>query len=347
MSTSHSAPVITTRSTLKRQRIKSQTASNQLADQLLAKEIRAKTVVPFDEDAKTGTNYVLDMVHKNDPEERFVKVGETREHGDSRRKQIRWACGHSGYNVPIPGQVPSRYWKKIEKLTLAELLPHKYAIDCDCGQIHREYLKLPAGLAVEATQRWTQFCESQPWDSRGRLHPFWEVRLSNLQASKRLDKATRGDRGVLWTEFADAGSLPFWRYNVQILCRSIVEKHQLWMLFALIAVFNTIIGPSWYLMYLNLGWQFWFLSLYTFDHVNLAWNYARKSSKDVVSPKRNAGSLPQTPEPTHESDTECESLSSDESDKEMTPALSIQEGKILGSSAESPIDLSSDIESEQ
>lgn len=347
LSASHSAPVVTTRSTLKRQRVKAQVVSNQLADQLLAKEIRAKTFVPCDDDAKTGTNYVLDMHHKNDPEDNFVKIGETRDHGDARRKKIHWTCGHPGYNVPIPGQVPSRYWKKIEKLTLAELLPHKHAMDCDCGQIHREYVKLPVDLAVEATQRWTQFCESQPWDSRGRLHPFWEARLSDLQASKKLDKATRGDRAVLWTEFADAGSLPFWRYNAQILGRCIADQYQLCMLIVLIAVLNTVIGPNWCLLYLNLGCQFWVSALYTFGHVNLAWNHARKASTDVVRPKHIAVPLPQTPGPIHESETECESLSSDESDEETTPLAAVRGGSIPGSSAQNPIDLSSDVEIEE
>ena len=320
--------------------------SNQTADQLLAIEIRKTTTVPSGDDAKTGTNYVLDMYHQNDPNERFVKVGETLKHGDARRKRIQWDCGHVGYNVSIPGQVPSRYWQKIEKLVLLELLPHKYAIDCRCQKNHREYVRLPAHLAVEATQRWSHFCESQPWDSRGKLSPFWEARLSNLQASQALEKASTEDRARLWKDFAVPGSVPFWKYNVLLYLHSLSVKYQPWLLLAMAVALNTVAGPNWYLMHLNMALQFLFLWLYTFEGVQVARNYARKSAKVLAVPKPHTGTIHVSHESASESDTDDGSSMSDGGDDSPTPVSTIRLGGRPGSSPQDPIDLRSDTEAE-
>ena len=345
-SPSRSAPAVTTRSSLKKPRSKLEAVTNETADQLLAKEIRNAPTVPSGDDAKTGTNYVLNMYHQNDPTERFVKVGETRDHGDARRKKIRWTCGHVGYNVSIPGQVPSRYWKKIEKLVHLELRPHRYAIDCGCGTSHREYFKTPVHLAVEATQRWSHFCESQPWDSRGKLSPFWEARLSDLQASQDLEKATPEDRARLWKDFAVPGSVPFWKYNAFLYLHSLSLKYQIWLLFAMNAALNTVTGPNWYLMYLNVAWQFLFLWLYTFDGVEIARNYARKSAKKTATPKHHVAPAHTSRESTHESDTDDGSSASDAGDDSPMPVLAIRKGGRPGSSRQDPIDLRSDSEYE-
>lgn len=327
----HSSPAVVTRSALNRRREMSEPTTNDKADQMLAQELRAGPGGRLFDDGKVGLNYVLSMSHHSDPCVRFIKIGETVYSGEKRKQQISSKCGHFGHNETIPGQVPGRFRKKAEKLILAELSPHRYKLDCVCRKSHRECVDAPVRLAVDVTQRWTQFCESEPWDNKGKLLDFWEKRLGDLQAGGSLDKATSDERARLWATFASPGCRAFDWYNLKLCGPPFKEQYALWMVMLLALFLNIVLVPTQCAMYFNSGLQLWILMLYTFRDVHFAHNNARKRGKTTLALEDSMSSSISTPEPPRHSSVETEA-----------DVGAQEEVECEGSSHQNPIDLTSD-----
>jgi hypothetical protein len=145
-------------------------------------------------DWKKRKNYVYPVVGT----ESLVKIGSSQD-AQERASQLERRCGLSFGNMLNPDQPPIKLFKRVENLTHTEFQDQRCKYHCRCGvKDHKEYFYVPAEEAVNATQRWTAFCERGPWDERGNLLPFWEQRLERYQK-------TEGN--VDWDEFVDT---TFW-----------------------------------------------------------------------------------------------------------------------------------------
>ncbi|KAI6785912.1 uncharacterized protein J7T54_006251 [Emericellopsis cladophorae] len=148
----------------------------------------------LDNDSKKKKNYLYPVVGT----ESLVKIGWSQD-AKERESQLKRKCGLRFGDILNPDQPPIKLYERVEKLAHTEFQDQRRKYDCRCGtKDHKEYFYVPAEVAVNATQRWTAFCERGPWDERGNLLPFWEQRLGHYQKT---------EGSVDWDEFVDA---TFW-----------------------------------------------------------------------------------------------------------------------------------------
>ncbi|KAG9252916.1 uncharacterized protein F5Z01DRAFT_624841 [Emericellopsis atlantica] len=240
----HSEPNIPTKSTRRRHPTVPHVITYNAADKNLALGLRELDVKGLKKDEK-GFNYVFSIHHAAKSGDMFFKVGETKDSIQRRLQRIHSQCGLVVKDITIPGQVPGPYYKKAEKLILAELAPYKHNFECDCGINHKEYFKgVSESHLIAVTWRWTRFCESEPWDAKGKLLPFWEARLNQLEARSLPDIASSEDRAKKWKEFACPSPRAYHWYNSKALFASAITRYQLWIGVFLSLFLNLAMTPS-------------------------------------------------------------------------------------------------------
>ncbi|KAI8627276.1 hypothetical protein F5Y19DRAFT_477844 [Xylariaceae sp. FL1651] len=159
---------------------------------------------------KFGNNYLFEVIPANDTEKRIVKIGHTAGSEHDRLKRISNQCNHFSIEYEAdPEGSPILLYKRAEKLMQAELYDFTYRFTCACRTEHREYFDVEKVTAQEVIRGWRAFCESDPYDSRGKLRPFWKHRLRQQKnqghesdlASHNLSEQEK--RRIRWRRFAN------------------------------------------------------------------------------------------------------------------------------------------------
>lgn len=196
----------------------------------------AKKIKKPGKNTNAGINYILeaDIGGKT-----LIKLGLTETDCDSRMKQIEARCRPTRIQVVDPGQWQIPHVKAAEKLIHEELRHLNHRFVCKgCSSEHREYFIVDIGVATEVTERWTTFCESEPWCEDGSLHPFWEHRLKNTMRTARLLKDhDHKARGKLWKAFVSASILDRTIFNISSISSTVRERF--WQWFSLVQAFYT------------------------------------------------------------------------------------------------------------
>ncbi|KAK8035487.1 hypothetical protein PG993_010482 [Apiospora rasikravindrae] len=175
-----------------------------------------------------GNNYIFEVNPAQAPEKTIWKIGFTTGPTDKRQKNIFNACQHSLIRGQYdPGHVPIRLCKRAESLIHAELARHRYRFDCLCKvKDHREYFDVDPTLALEVIHRWRNFCIREPYDAKGKLQPFWEDRLRDVDRQQKLraDVLDMAERRRQWDRFVHATLLDAVRYDVSTSMRKLQDR---------------------------------------------------------------------------------------------------------------------------
>ncbi|RYC59642.1 hypothetical protein CHU98_g6567 [Xylaria longipes] len=157
---------------------------------------------------KVGNNYLFEVVPASDTEKVVVKIGHTTMSEQRRLKRISNQCNHfSMEREADPEGGPISLYQKAEKLMQAELYDCTYYFYCACGVAHREYFDVDKTTAQKVIRRWRAFCELEPYDSKGKLRPFWVRRLQERNKLLRTNNGGRQglgeqeERGLRWNQF--------------------------------------------------------------------------------------------------------------------------------------------------
>ncbi|KAK8111973.1 uncharacterized protein PG998_008430 [Apiospora kogelbergensis] len=175
-----------------------------------------------------GNNYLFEVVPAQDPDKTIWKVGFTKGPTVKRQKAISNACQpHSIRGQYDPGHVPIRLCARAERLTHAELAWHKYHFVCTCKvESHREYFDVDPELALEAIHRWRTFCMREPYTAKGKLQPFWEDRLRDMdrRQSLRADVLDMAERRRQWDRFVHATLLDAVWYDLVVSMKKLQDR---------------------------------------------------------------------------------------------------------------------------
>ncbi|KAI0817838.1 hypothetical protein GGR55DRAFT_41694 [Xylaria sp. FL0064] len=159
---------------------------------------------------KVANVYLFEVATADDPNRIIVKIGNTGTTGWERLKQIKAKCKHSWIRREVdPQDVPILLFKKAESLAQAHFVDRKSRFSCVCQTAHGEYFDIDAATAQSAIQFWRAFCESDPYDAKGKLRPFWEHRLQQKESLRYWDNRETNDLGELehrrlrWEVFAN------------------------------------------------------------------------------------------------------------------------------------------------
>lgn len=174
-----------------------------------------------------GNNYLFEVKPSHSPQKTIWKIGFTTGPSDKRRKTIFNACHHHSIRGQYdPGHVAIRLCRRAERLTHAELARHRYYFDCMCRvNDHREYFDVDPQLALEVIHRWRTFCMREPYDAKGKLQPFWEDRLRDMDRRHKL-RAELGmaERRKQWDRFVHATLLDAIWYDLSASMRKVQDR---------------------------------------------------------------------------------------------------------------------------
>lgn len=174
-----------------------------------------------------GNNYLFEVKPSQSPEKTIWKVGFTTGPTYKRQKNIFNDCQHHSIRGQYdPGHVAIRLCQRAESLIHAELARHRYNFDCMCRvHDHREYFDVDPQLALEVIRRWRTFCMREPYDAKGRLQPFWEDRLRDMDRRQRLRAdLDMTERRKQWDRFVHATLLDAIWYDVAASLRKLQER---------------------------------------------------------------------------------------------------------------------------
>jgi hypothetical protein len=167
------------------------------------------------DDLELGYIYIYKVITQEDLERKVLKIGKTKTVVERRRQSIVRTCGHD-YIEELYDDEKTRFlhFEVAEKIIQAELLNFKHNFSCSCAvKKHKEYFEVANDVAIETVQRWRNFCQRRPYDSRGKLRPFWAHRLANRAQGHALEMAgdhqQRADRWRKFTEASDVEILWF------------------------------------------------------------------------------------------------------------------------------------------
>lgn len=90
----------------------------------------------------------------------------------------------------------------------------RHRFDCRCKIVHTEYFTTSA---VNAIERWVQFCKTNPWDDKGSLITFWKERLRD-QPQAGEDAAQR------WLQFVTISNWDIFVFLAKRFTRKFMEK---------------------------------------------------------------------------------------------------------------------------
>jgi hypothetical protein len=207
-------------------------------DTKLCDKIRNVFKKGLPKETDNGINYVLTAWNQNNPEEVFLKVGFTKDTIESRQNRIRNTCNHGSKNQTPHDQARIRLYKAAEALIIADLQSQKHVFDCICRTPHREYFKIPKGVALKVTKRWTSFCQMEPWDATGSLHPFWEERLEKKKATIETKRGGISNRNEVWQNFVCPADYEILWFNFNCFASRLYAQGGLWCFFFLVTIFN-------------------------------------------------------------------------------------------------------------
>ncbi|KAK7934738.1 hypothetical protein PG985_000233 [Apiospora marii] len=174
-----------------------------------------------------GNNYLFEVKPSQSPEKTIWKIGFTAGPTYKRQKNIFNDCQHHSIRGQYdPGHVAIRLCRRAESLIHAELAQHRYYFDCVCRvHDHREYFDVDPQLALESIRRWRTFCLREPYDAKGRLQPFWEDRLRDMDRRQKLRAdLTLAERRRQWDRFVDATLLEAVWYDVAASVRKLQDR---------------------------------------------------------------------------------------------------------------------------
>ncbi|KAK8856327.1 hypothetical protein PGQ11_012239 [Apiospora arundinis] len=176
-----------------------------------------------------GNNYLFEVVPAQDPEKTIWKIGFTNGPAYKRQKVIFKICQHNSIrNQYDPGHVPIRLCRRAEGLTHAELSWYRYHFTCMCDvNNHREYFDVDPEVALEVIHRWRTFCMREPYTAKGKLQPFWEDRLRNMdrQQSLRADILDMAQRRKQWDRFVHATLLDALWYDLSVSLKKLQDRN--------------------------------------------------------------------------------------------------------------------------
>ncbi|KAI1357066.1 hypothetical protein F5Y01DRAFT_266688 [Xylaria sp. FL0043] len=159
---------------------------------------------------KVGHVYLFKVTTAGDPYRIIMKIGSTKMTEQERKKKIKTQCKHSKIQREVdPQDVPIVLFHKAEKLAQAHFVDRKSSFTCVCGTAHGEYFDIDAATAQSAIQFWRAFCQSDPYDAKGELRPFWEHRLQQRKSRRYWNSRTTEDpsdlesRRLRWEAFAN------------------------------------------------------------------------------------------------------------------------------------------------
>ncbi|KAH6884500.1 hypothetical protein B0T10DRAFT_493283 [Thelonectria olida] len=170
--------------------------------------------------ADMGSNYIFSVLNKN-TDDKLRKVGITKGPILTRQYQLQYTCRLELKQEPYPNQRLIRHYATAEKLIKAELQSVWHRYYCErCVQEHREFFMAPLELVVEVTQRWTAFCDKEPWDEWGTLRAFWGERLNGWEVycDEKDDYKQRAKR---WSKFVNPSWWDIARFNLVYLAKAI------------------------------------------------------------------------------------------------------------------------------
>ncbi|KAK8135986.1 hypothetical protein PG984_003926 [Apiospora sp. TS-2023a] len=174
-----------------------------------------------------GNNYLFEVKPSQSSEKTIWKIGFTTGPTQKRQKNIFHVCHHHSIRGQYdPGHVAIRLCRRAESLTHAELARHRYYFDCECSVInHREYFDVDAQLALEVIHRWRTFCMREPYDAKGKLQPFWEDRLRDMDRQQKLRAdVDMTERRKQWDRFVHATLLDAIWYDVATSMRKLQDR---------------------------------------------------------------------------------------------------------------------------
>ncbi|KAK8065460.1 hypothetical protein PG997_012207 [Apiospora hydei] len=146
-----------------------------------------------------GNNYIFEVNPAQSPEKTIWKIGFTTGPTDKRQKNIFNVCQHS----------------RIRGKTTPAMVKD-----------HREYFDVDPNLALEVIHRWRTFCMREPYDAKGRLQPFWEDRLRDMDRQQKLraDVIDMTERRKQWDRFVHATLLDAIRYDISTSMRKLQDR---------------------------------------------------------------------------------------------------------------------------
>ncbi|KAK7954292.1 hypothetical protein PG988_014986 [Apiospora saccharicola] len=186
-----------------------------------------------------GNNYLFEVKPSQFPEKTIWKIGFTTGPNDKRQKTIFNDCRHRSIRGQYdPGHVAIRLCRRAETLTHAELARHRYHFDCECSVIdHREYFDVDPQLALEVIHRWRTFCMREPYDAKGKLQPFWEDRLRDMDRQQKLRAdLDMTERRKQWDRFVHAILLDAVWYDIATSMRKLQDRG-IWRTTAVVELF--------------------------------------------------------------------------------------------------------------
>ncbi|KAL4970659.1 putative C6 transcription factor [Aspergillus stella-maris] len=140
-----------------------------------------------------GYTYVLaDPTGRN----KFYKIGSAK-NVSQRANEHRSACNVSYFRIQRRPATPLKQYKRLEKLTQAELINMSYDPNCTCKIPQRQYFWGREQTAYEILDFWSKWLtKSCPYDRNGHLLPFWEHRLRNFEADIQTYFDCRGAKCI-------------------------------------------------------------------------------------------------------------------------------------------------------
>ncbi|CAI6069958.1 unnamed protein product [Clonostachys chloroleuca] len=183
-----------------------------MVDDLVARALRQPSNSKIKQE---GYNYIMNTTVTQGGSVKLVKVGFTAGSVPDRQAGIKAKCDRETVWSPRYTSLPIQHYKRIEKLIKAELRMTRHEFLCaGCKENHTEYHTTSLNHAIDVTERWIYFCEMEPWDKTGCLHPFWEQRLRNLQVTSRYQALSEGASGpICWEKFTNVDKCAILWFN--------------------------------------------------------------------------------------------------------------------------------------
>lgn len=131
------------------------------------------------QEGKDGSVYVY--THKQHPFPGMLKIGYTC--SSIQTRLVDWAkCGH-GDPMLLWSHTGVRHPRRVELLTHFELLEfwHEQQYCSFHNSSHVEWFKTDVEIARTIISDWSSWMESNPYDRRGNLKPFWEDTMDFLE----------------------------------------------------------------------------------------------------------------------------------------------------------------------
>ena len=160
---------------------------------------------------KAGWVYAI-----RDPELDLIKIGfTTAERPETRLKRLRSSCKLpvAAKIVEDPDRVAVLAFKRLEELVHADLAPHRWYFDCECGlqrgkclypTEHHEWYELSDDVALQTVRLWRDFIAQDPYGSlelnrESQLQAIWAKRIEGRNGvSEEETHADHGTRLTRW-----------------------------------------------------------------------------------------------------------------------------------------------------